>query len=146
MSEPIRLLDANVLVALAVDAHIHHAAAHAALAGFGSGWATCPITESALLRLLLNPLVTGRTVAGAEALAVLSGIRAQPSWHFIDDRSSLDEPGIDTTPLIGSKQVTDFHLINLAAGHGAVLATFDARIAAALNPVDRSHVQVVGDR
>jgi toxin-antitoxin system PIN domain toxin len=146
MSEPIRLLDANVLVALAVDAHIHHAAAHVALTGFGGGWATCPTTESALLRLLLNPLVTGRPVPGSEALAVLSGIRSQPSWHFIDDRSSLAAAGIDPTPLVGSKQVTDFHLVNLAAGNDSVLATFDGRIPAALSPADRHHVEVITDR
>ncbi|MDQ2847093.1 MAG: hypothetical protein M3Y77_12240 [Actinomycetota bacterium] len=144
MSDPIRLLDVNVLVALSVDVHVHHAQAHAALAGFGAGWATCPLTEAALLRLLLNPAATGRRVGGAEAMDVLRGIRAQPSWQFIDDTSSLAQPRIDTTPLLATKQVTDFHLVNLAAQNGVLLATFDSRISAGLASGDRRHVELIG--
>lgn len=144
MSDPIRLLDANVLVALSVDVHVHHAQAHAALAGFGAGWATCPLTEAALVRLLLNPAATGRRVGGTEAMDLLRGIRAQPSWQFIEDNSSLAQPHIDTTPLMGTKQVTDFHLVNLAAENGILLATFDSRIPAALAVNDRRHVELIG--
>lgn len=144
MSDPIRLLDVNVLVALAVDVHVHHARAHAALAEFGAGWPTCPLTEAVLVQLLLNPATTGRRVGGAEAMDVLRGIRAQPSWQFIDDTSSLAQPCIDTTPLLGTKQVTDFHLVNLAAQNGVLLATFDSRIAAGLARGDRRHVELIG--
>ncbi|MGI8415419.1 MAG: TA system VapC family ribonuclease toxin [Nakamurella sp.] len=144
MGEPIRLLDVNVLVALSVDVHVHHAQAHAALIGFSAGWATCPLTEAALLRLLLNPASTGRRVGGAEAMEVMRGIRAQPSWQFVDDTSSLAQPHIDTTPLVGGKQVTDFHLVNLAAENGMLLATFDSRISGALASGDRRHVELIG--
>lgn len=144
MGEPIRLLDVNVLVALSVDVHVHHPRAHAALIGFSAGWATCPLTEAALLRLLLNPATTGRRVGGAEAMEVMRGIRAQPSWQFVDDTSSLAQPRIDTTPLVGTKQVTDFHLVNLAAENGMLLATFDSRIAGALASGDRRHVELIG--
>jgi predicted nucleic acid-binding protein len=37
MSDRVRLLDVNFLIALSVDSHVHHAAAHAALAGFQDG-------------------------------------------------------------------------------------------------------------
>ena len=143
MSDRVRLLDVNFLIALSVDSHVHHAAAHAALAGFQDGWATCPITEAALLRLLLNPLTTGQCLTGVDAMAVLVGIRAQPAWRFIADRSSLAEPDINTATLAGTKQVTDFHLLNVAAANGSVLATFDTRIPAALSDADRRHVEVV---
>lgn len=146
MSERPWLLDVNVLVALTVDVHVHHTRAHAALAGCVGGWATCPITETALLRLLTNPLVTGRRITAADALAVLVGIRRQPGWEFVADRSSLTDPQIDTTTLIGTKQVTDFHLVNLAATENAVLVTFDGRLPGALSPADRRHVEVIGAR
>lgn len=144
MSERIRLLDVNLLVALTVDVHVHHSRAHAALKRSAGGWASCPLTEAALVRLLLNPLVTGRRVTGAEALTVLRELRRQPGWRFIDDGTSLAEPSIDLSPLIGTKQVTDFHLVNLAAARGAVLVTLDSGIPGALTPADRRHVEVIG--
>lgn len=146
MSDRIRLLDVNVLVALSVDVHVHHRQARAALNGFSGGWATCPLTEAALVRLLLNPAITGRQVSAFEALELLAGIRAHPNWHFIDDGSSLADPEIDIRPLIGTKQVTDFHLVNLAAGSDALLTTFDARIGASLSPADRRHVELIKSR
>lgn len=51
-------------------------------------------------------------------MAVLIGIRAQPAWRFIEERSSLAEPNINTATLTGTNQVTDFHLVNLAVGNG----------------------------
>lgn len=144
MSERSWLLDVNVLIALTVDVHVHHVRAHAALATCVGGWATCSITETALLRLLTNPRVTGRRYTAADALAVLARIRSQPDWEFMADRSSLSDPQIDTSTLIGTKQVTDFHLVNLAAAENAVLVTLDGRLPGALSPTDRRHVEVVG--
>ncbi len=46
------LLDRNVLIALAVPEHVHH---EAAMAWFGARtlqFATCPITQGSLVRLL----------------------------------------------------------------------------------------------
>ena len=57
----IALLDVNVLVALFDPAHLHHEAAHV---WFGRNrsrrWATCPLTENALVRVLSNPSYPGR--------------------------------------------------------------------------------------
>jgi hypothetical protein len=39
-------------------------------------YATTPVTESGLLRMLLKPAVTGQAVTPEQALAVLAGIRA----------------------------------------------------------------------
>ena len=50
---------------------------------------------------------------------------------------------IGTTRTFGHKQVTEFHLINLAASSNAVLATFDRRIAEALAPEDRAYVEII---
>ena len=56
---PAVLFDVNALVALSLTTHVHHGAAHRYLATIRGGWATCPLTEAALYRLLLNPAVSG---------------------------------------------------------------------------------------
>lgn len=131
------LLDVNVLVALVWDQHLHHDAARRRFGVDDSPFATSPVTESGFVRLLLTPAVVGRTVSAAEALSVLAGIRAQPRWVWIDDDASFDDPVIDLRVLAGRRQVTDLHLVNLAARHGFRLATFDAGLAPSLAPADR---------
>lgn len=137
-----RLLDVNVLVALALDTHVHHRAAHRALAGLES-WATCPITEAGLVRLLLTPAVSGRTFSAAEVIEFLAGVRADRRFRFIVDDISWTALTVDTTVLVGRRQVTDLHLLQLAGSNGAVLATFDASLPRALAPADRNLVEVL---
>lgn len=143
MADPrVVLLDVNALVALALTTHQHHRAAHRHLAGVEQ-WATCPVTEAALVRLLLNPAVTGRQRGADEALAVLVGMRGDRRWTFLGDSTSLADPTVETVVLTGHQQVTDLHLVNLAAHHGAVLATFDAALPTWIAPPDRAHVLVI---
>ena len=47
------LLDGNVLVALSDEAHVHHEAAEDWFATHRGPFATCPITQGTLLRVLL---------------------------------------------------------------------------------------------
>lgn len=131
-----------MLVALTNRSHVHHGRAHEWLSGIKS-FATTPITESGLMRMLLNPVVAGQIVTGPQALSILSGIRADARCSYQQDDSSLVEPVIDVIGLSGHKQVTDLHLVNLAAKHGLVLVTFDARLATALTASNRGHVQVL---
>lgn len=137
------LCDVNVLLALALATHVHHRAAHAALRGHAGGWATCPMTEAALLRLLLNPRVTGVTYPAAEVRGVLRGMRQDPRWRWVPDDTSLSEAVVDVSALVGHGQVTDLHLVNLAAARGLVLVTFDAAIPTWLPVQDRPHVRVL---
>ena len=137
------LLDVNVLIALTWDQHVHHHVAHARFAELES-WSTCPMTESSLLRLLLTEAVVGRKVTGSEALGQLDAIRMVPGWRALGDETSLASPHIDTRVLMGRNQVTDLHLVNLAAEHGTQLATFDARIRDSLAPADQPLVSVWG--
>lgn len=132
--------DVNVLLALSWDQHVHHRAARRHFARIAADWATCAITESGLLRLLLTPAVVGRPVSGSEALGFLDRIRRLPGWNWIDDNASLATAVIDTRVLVGRRQVTDLHLADLAARHGRVLCTFDAAIATTLTPADRGHI------
>jgi uncharacterized protein len=74
------LLDANVLIALLVDDHVHHAAAENWFAGLDGNFATCPATQGSLLCLLIpegQPATTAR--------AILAGTSAHPQHEFWPD-------------------------------------------------------------
>jgi toxin-antitoxin system PIN domain toxin len=139
------LLDVNVLIALTNRAHVHHKAAHAWLDDVKTraAWATTPVTECAFVRLMLNPAVSGQAVRPSTVLEVLRALRARPEHQFVADDSSLAEALVSMTTLVGRNQVTDFHLVNLAACNGAVLASFDSRIVEALRPADRRHIELI---
>lgn len=138
----VTVFDVNALVALCLSTHQHHRAAHEHLSTLGA-WATCPMTETALYRLLLNPAVTGRRGLASDVGAVLSGFRTDPRWRLIPDASTLASAVVDVTVLMGHQQVTDLHLVNLAAQAGARLATFDGALTTWLSPADRSHVALI---
>ncbi|MFT3799329.1 TA system VapC family ribonuclease toxin [Microbacterium sp.] len=135
------LLDVNVLLALTWDHHVHHQVAHRRFTELTS-WSTCGVTEAGLLRMLLTPEVVGRRVSGSEAIGQLRAIRRVSGWRFIDDDTSLAESRIDLRVLMGRRQVTDLHLVNLAAARGTKVATFDAGLRDALVPDDRHLVSV----
>jgi toxin-antitoxin system PIN domain toxin len=116
------LLDANVLIALLVDDHIHHQAAENWFAGMAGDFATCPITQGSLMRLLIRE---GQPAAAARA--ILDGTAADPRHEFwADDIPYTDVP---TQAIVGHRQVTDAYLAQLARARGSRLATFDQALA-----------------
>lgn len=116
------LLDANALIALLVDDHVHHAAAENWFAGMGQNFATCPVTQGSLMRLFIRE---GQPAAAARA--VLSGTAANPRHEFWpDDVPYTDVP---VKGIIGHRQVTDAYLAQLARARGSRLATFDQAMA-----------------
>ena len=125
----IHLLDANVLIALGDATHEH---AEAAMEFFKSravreGWATCPLTENAFLRIMGNPKYPGGPGSTKEARRVLSSILAAPGHRFWpDDLSLTDSMRIPLLPT--SQQLTDCYLLALATSKDGCLATFDRRI------------------
>jgi len=136
------LLDVNVLVALVFPDHIHHKSARAWLGGLGpeDRWMTTPMTEAGVVRILLNPGVVGQQLDGYQAVAVLSQFRAEPDHSFLPDSSSLVDPSISLAALVGAKQVSDFHLVNLAVKNDLRFVTFDGRLVGAIEAEDRRHV------
>ena len=116
------LLDANVLIALLVEDHVHHVAAEDWFTGLSANFATCPVTQGSLLRLLIRE---GQPAATARA--VLSGTTANSRHEFWPD--DIQYTDVPVQGLIGHRQVTDAYLAQLARAHGGRLATFDRAMA-----------------
>lgn len=138
----IELPDINVLFAAHVPSHAHHVVARKWLTECPR-FATTPLTEGGLVRLLLNPAATGRRLGPAFALATLSRLKADKHATFWPDDSSLDDPQIDLSILTGAKQVPDLQLVNLAARRSGRLVTLDRHLQESLAPADRSHVKLL---
>jgi uncharacterized protein len=116
------LLDANVLIALLVEDHVHHGAAENWFVGMSGNFATCPITQGSLIRLLIRE---GQPASAARE--ILNGTTADPRHEFWpDDVSYTDVPAHG---IIGHRQVTDAYLAQLSRAHGSRLATFDQAMA-----------------
>jgi toxin-antitoxin system PIN domain toxin len=124
------LLDVNVLVALIDPAHVQHDAAHDWFAASGhAAWATCPLTENGVLRIVGHARYPNSPGNPAAVASVVAGLRALPGHAFwADDISLLDPQKIDAARLLNSAQVTDTYLLALARAHGGQLASFDRRL------------------
>lgn len=125
----IALLDVNVLIALFDAGHVHHEAAHDWFADHREdGWATCPLTENAFLRILTHP----KAAVEADRATLLSSLRKFcGSGHHVfwgDTVSMRDYSLFDPSVLLTHRQVTDVYLLGLAARMGGRLATFDEGI------------------
>jgi toxin-antitoxin system PIN domain toxin len=124
------LLDVNLLVALFDADHMHHELAHDWFADNRSGgWATCPITENGLLRVLTHPGY-GSTVSTVPAVAqLLRTFRASGHHEFwTGDISIADDTLFTPARIRGHRQLTDVYLLGLAHTKGGRLATFDRTI------------------
>jgi len=119
------LLDGNLLVALAIDTHEFH---HRARRWFNSQtepFATCATTEGTLLRIHMK---VAQDSSATAAWSVLEAIHAMPDHVFWNDGFSYRE--VAFASVVGSKQVTDAWLAELARRHGASIATLDIALAA----------------
>ena len=122
------LLDANVLIALLVDDHVHHVAAENWFVGISGNFATCPVTQGCLMRLLIRE---GQPAATARA--VLGGAADDARHEFWSgDAGYADVP---IQGIIGHRQVTDAYLAQHARARGSRLATFDQAMAKLHNDV-----------
>jgi uncharacterized protein len=111
------LLDGNVLVALVVEDHVHHETARSWF-GEARPFATCPITQGTLLRLLLRS-----GLSGSDAATVLERLTDHPEHEFWPDSFGYRE--VDLAKLIGHRQVTDAYLAQLARSRAGRVATLD---------------------
>ncbi|MFT4235082.1 MAG: PIN domain-containing protein [Microbacterium sp.] len=139
------LPDVNLLVALHFEDHQHHAVASE---WFGSSvrFATTPITELGFVRVSMNPAVAEQPFSAEEALEALRRLRAVPRADFWADDTSITSSAVAARVLSGHRQVTDLHLLALAASRSGRLVTFDARVGASLTVSESRHLRVLGAR
>ncbi len=119
------LLDGNVLVALIDRAHVHHPAAVRWFESRVDAFATCPITQGTLMRMLLR---FGAVADAPSAVAVLVRLTSHTRHTFWPD--DLGYARISWAGVLGHRQVTDSYLAALARHRNGRLATFDRGLAA----------------
>lgn len=135
----VALLDVNVLVALFDPDHLHHEAAHDWFAANRTaGWATCPLTENGVIRILSNPAYGPAPERPGQIVDRLRRFCGSGHHTFWPDATSLRDRTVFRAALpVASRQLTDLYLLGLARRHSGRLATFDRTI---------PHGAVVGTR
>jgi toxin-antitoxin system PIN domain toxin len=124
------LPDVNVLIALVWESHLHHALAREWFAALTEPWLTCSITQTGFVRVSSNTKVLPEAISVQEARAVVASLSAHPQHEFlVDDVEFANDPGVYHERLVGHRQVTDAHLVALAAKHSARLITLDRGVA-----------------
>ena len=124
------LLDINVLIALIDPSHVQHDRAHEWFEMKAHrAWATCPLTENGVMRIVGHPRYPNCPGSPAVVAELLVAFRALPSHEFWPDNVSLlDRHYANPARLLDSAHITDSYLLALARAHGGQLATFDQRL------------------
>lgn len=117
------LLDSSVLIALVQQEHLHSAAAATWLDALDGTFATCPVTQGALLRLLLR-----KGASAIDARSSLASVISDERHEFWPD--DLDYLAVRLDGVVGHRQVSDAYLAALARARSAKLVTFDRGLAA----------------
>ena len=108
------LLDVNVVIALLDPDHVFHDTAHGWWRSHRTdGWASCPITENGVVRIMSNPAYSpDRKLETGELIAILGQFISNSDHEFwSDDRSLLDPGFVNASLLVGARQVTDVYLL-----------------------------------
>lgn len=124
------LLDINVLVALFDPDHVHHDIAHDWFADHrAQGWASCPITQNGLIRVLSNPRY-GSPASSVRTVreAVRRFVSSKEHQFWPDDISLGDDALFDVSAMTGHRQLTDVYLLGLAMKWKGHLVTLDRSI------------------
>lgn len=121
------LLDVNALIALAHQGHADHQRLiewYSSLIGSDAKLGTCAITEIGFVRVSIQ---AGLENTAPDAAETLRGLKESSSIPFVLVPDAL---GADRLPgyVLGYKQVTDGHLLELAREASMQLATLDTGI------------------
>ena len=119
-----RLLDANVLIALVNVSHVHHERSRQWFARETPRFATCPITQGALVRHYFRDSPNPDADGALSLLGAVESISGHSFWSDDVPYASVRFHGV-----IGYRQVTDAYLAALARHHDARLTTLDAALA-----------------
>lgn len=125
------LLDVNVLIALFDPDHAFHTKARDWWdANSGDGWATCPLTENGVLRIITHRGYSAAVrFSPQEVLDCFRGLITQSDHEFWADSVSFrDESLFHTDRLHSTTALTDLYLLALAVRNQGTLVTFDSNI------------------
>ena len=127
---PVALLDANVLIALIDPRHVHHESCHRWFSSRGEApWASCVITQNAVLRIVGHPRYPNSPGSPAVVSRILEELVGHPQHRFWADAPSLlGLSHVTPRALVDSGQITDTYLLALAVQQGGVLASLDQRL------------------
>ena len=141
------LLDVNVLIATAWPTHPAHQKVQQWIGRHAKqGWATCPFTQTAFVRILSNPAFSPNALTPVDALALLRANLRHPAHRFWeDDVSFIETVGPFWERLVGHQQISDAYLLGLAIHRGGRLATVDQGILTLLpeKSPDRDRVVII---
>jgi uncharacterized protein len=144
MTPKIALLDVNVLIAICDGHHIHHLHAAQWFSQHAKyGWASCPLTQNGVIRIL--PQLTKRPVG--QVIEQIHAMCASKHHHFWSDSLSIvDANKIDHDHLLGHNQITDIYLLALAVQNKGQLITLDKSIPiqAVKDAVKQNLIQLLG--
>jgi len=126
----VALLDVNLLIALIDPRHVHHDLAHGWFAAnHALGWASCPLTQNSVLRILGHPRYPNSPGSPALVAPLVASLLRHPDHHFWpDDLSLLSSRQILPEEILDSGRVTDIYLLALAVHHRGRLASLDQRL------------------
>lgn len=139
------LLDVNVLIALVDSDHLHHESAHRWFEDEGRhSWATCPLTENGVLRIVGDPRYPNSPGSPHVVAPLVKRLQAVPGHDFwSDDISLLSRTDIDHQRLLHSRYITDTYLLALAKSRDAALATFDRHLVTAAVKNGNRHLRLL---
>jgi uncharacterized protein len=124
------LLDVNILIAFAWPTHIAHQHVTRWLARHvEEGWASCPFTQAAFVRILSNPAFSPDALTARDAMALLTTYLSHPAHHFWANDVGFNEAiGPFRDRIVGHQQVTDAYLLGLAMRKKGRFATLDRSV------------------
>ncbi|MDP9043545.1 MAG: VapC toxin family PIN domain ribonuclease [Pseudomonadota bacterium] len=139
------LLDVNVLIALIDPAHLQHDQAHNWFARVGhKAFATCPLTENGLVRIVGHPKYPHSPGPPSVVLTSLTAIRGLAGHTFWPDKISIADTDFFASALFTShSRVTDGYLLALAHAQGGRLATMDQKLATEVVPNGKSALELI---
>lgn len=125
------LLDVNFVIALLDPDHIFQGKAHQWWSiNRDSGWASCPLTENGVVRIMSAPGYSGKMRFTPNDMIgrVRDFIDKSDHEFWPDEISLLDEKIFAADRIHTPKQITDLYLLALATKHHGQLVTFEQSI------------------
>jgi uncharacterized protein len=112
-----------------IEQHVHHWVAHEWWAANNSfGWATCPLTENGLVRIISQPAYQNPINATFAIQLLTEQVERTDHAFWPDDISLRDDRLIASDRILRPNQITDVYLFALAVKNDGRLVTFDKSV------------------